>query len=386
MEPRGQVAGTVTSRSTGAPISGATVFVVDRPETEARTDRDGRYRLELPSAGVEVRLDARAPGFRSVTGAGNELGDDGRVTPAPDRTVNQDVSLPDALYVAGVAMDPDGVPLPEVELWATMEHADGGYGILAQFRLGADGRFALYDFPLEPPEGDQGRLRLLHPDHPRLLVADLYELPPGELARLRLSFARGLRLTGRVVSAAAEPRAGVMVEALFDDDDQRKATLTDGDGRFDLRGLPAARCRLRAHDLPHREKVVRELLLDRDQEDLELPTEPLPPAEHPHRAMVLGMMVCDLTPALRDEYDLDSDHGVLILDPGDEPETLGLGDLREGDCLLNVNGCRIRNVLELVAALRDGRAGCQVLFESRRLRWLGTQTQCLQRPAGEVGS
>jgi N-acetylneuraminic acid mutarotase len=110
--PHGEVAGTVTDSSTGAPLAGATVTAGD---TSATTAADGTYDLSVPTGTYDVT--ATAYGFGSKTVPGVAVADGQKVTesfalaPVPSATVNGTV-VDDSghgwpLYAR---VDVDGVP------------------------------------------------------------------------------------------------------------------------------------------------------------------------------------------------------------------------------------------------------------------------------------
>jgi hypothetical protein len=92
--------------------------------------------------------------------------------------------------------------------------------------------------PVRRPEMPAGRYEFLIdvPDRePARLSA---ELPEGGLqAPIVLRVGRGGTVRGRVVDAADQPLAGVTVRAFGELPVGRRETSTDGDGRFELRGL-----------------------------------------------------------------------------------------------------------------------------------------------------
>lgn len=66
---------------------------------------------------------------------------------------------------------------------------------------------------------------------------------------------------------------------------------------------------------------------------------------------LLGLRVADLTPELAAVYALGVPDGVMILDPGQDPERLDIGVLAEGHCFNRVGHERIHNTRELVARI-----------------------------------
>ena len=87
---------------------------------EARTGKDGRYKIQLPlKSATTVSFDALKPGFRSSSGTLQSGGD--RIVRKVDRgtTAHASFVLESALYVAGVVVDEKDVPVPGVRVVAT---------------------------------------------------------------------------------------------------------------------------------------------------------------------------------------------------------------------------------------------------------------------------
>jgi hypothetical protein len=79
---------------------------------------------------------------------------------------------------------------------------------------------------------------------------------------------------------------------------------------------------------------------------------------------VLGMQLADVTPELRSTYDVFSERGALIVDPGKDPDRLNIGRLSEGCSFWKVGNTRIGSVREFVSQIVAETAG-QVAAEYR---------------------
>ncbi len=146
---------------------------------QARTDRDGRYRLELPAT-VEATasIDAMKPGYRSLAGTLMNGGDARKVDVSPGTVAQASFTLPRALYVKGVVVDELGAPIAggRVFAHAGFAHASGGIEITESR---ADGSFEVFNYPLEPMSGGEkfkGNIAFEHPDYIAETIDDIYPM------------------------------------------------------------------------------------------------------------------------------------------------------------------------------------------------------------------
>ena len=387
------------------PLAGAVVRAaipaialrVVRTKTEHRqfdttTDGAGHYRLVLPVSRphTNVTIDVFAPGFRSLAGSFMDGGDYSRVTLAPASEIVSDFHLEEALYVAGRIVDNAGKGLAGASISTIVEDSDG-YGYIADTLSGADGSFEIFDFPLEGPDRGRGGISIEHPSYRTETIEDVYALTEVERKSLRIVMESGRAVKGRVVRPGRAPVAGIMVEASFADPTFRKAVVTDRNGEFAIMGLPDAKCTLLAFSAGQRAKAVQHLELNRDYDDLTLQLAPLPACRSESSVRVLGMELVNLNRELSDAYELSSETGVLVLDPGTNCKRLGLGDLTPGDCFFIVGDSRTASVREFLVALLqhagradDGSGECRVVYEFRRVSSIGTQTTFMDLTADDL--
>jgi beta-lactamase regulating signal transducer with metallopeptidase domain len=374
-----KVAGRVLARETQRPIAGALVRVaVPAAEMrltrclskeitqengtksdiyEARTDRNGRFEI-LVSAGPgrdTASVDALARGYGSAAGTFHSGGDNWHLTqlsltgPSAGACSNLVISLPRAIYVAGVVKDHQGVPLGGVGVHGQTRFGRASWGI-ASTRTDELGRFEIFDFPPQLRSGETAQLTFTCPTAVPVTVNDLYDLGAEKLATLEVALPRGCRITGVVWDAGGRPAPSALVEAV--DGVPFRDTTSDSNGRFELAGLRPGPISLRAHALAIDQKAVLPLTLtDRDEnvtlrlKHLEL-TNPLRPVT------LWGMQLVDLTPEVKDIYDVVvAETGVLILDPGPNHLRLDIGRLQKGYCFWIVGEQRISNVREMIIEL-----------------------------------
>lgn len=71
----------------------------------------------------------------------------------------------------------------------------------------------------------------------------------------------------------------------------------------------------------------------------------------PESVRLFGMKLTDMTPELKTVYDQYQDTGVLILDPGENYQRLGIGELKEGYSFWMIGNKSVKNLREMVAEL-----------------------------------
>ncbi|WP_148598392.1 carboxypeptidase-like regulatory domain-containing protein [Aquisphaera giovannonii] len=364
---------------------------VDCRVLEARSDAGGNYAVEVPglSGRTEVSIDAMKPGYRRLSGTLMAGGDARKVGVTPGEPAEAaPLVLKPALYFRGVVVDEQGKPIPSVDINANAV-VGGGAGGVELLTSRADGTFEVFNYP---PKTDalgkqlgEGPIYFSHPDYLGSHVEDVYALDKTRGESLRVVLPAGRRLSGRVLDDAGKPIAGVMVEASRKDGDGRKATLTDADGRFALRGLVAGISTVTARSLAVHQARSLPVALNGDRRDLELRLRPmaLPAGMKSHA--VLGMRLADVNPEVQSAYGLFFDRGAVILDPGEGHGRLGLGDLAEGCNFWMVGQKRVGSVREFVDQIVAETAGkdldaysVRVVYSFRTVEFVGNNTQYLR--------
>jgi hypothetical protein len=213
LEPGCDVTGILLDRDS-RPVEGADVHgFVREPfaSRETKTDAAGRFVLRgLPMRG---RLELRA-GAHVKTEV--EL-------PAPPLTLLAPPFVELAIEVRSEEDDRPLAPPGAVSIFAP------GFSTRAQLEANGTVRrpempAGRYEFWIDVPDREPARLSA--------------ELPEGGLQTpIVLRVGRGGTVHGRVVDAADKPLAGVRVRAFGELPNRRRETTTDGDGRFELRGL-----------------------------------------------------------------------------------------------------------------------------------------------------
>lgn len=115
--------------------------------------------------------------------------------------------------------------------------------------------------------------------------------------------------------------------------------------------------------------------------------------------LLLGMRVITLTPELKKKYNLFASEGVLVLDPGEDVERLGIGKVQVGDCFIIVGEKKIHDTREMVGEIQrinnkpepkqggmitEGHRGMvRVVYEFKHPGNQGTNTQYLKIPRNE---
>ena len=332
----GQVAvlrGRVTSKD-GVPLTGTRVRVavpatdmrfidVSKPHlvAEAKSDADGRYRLEIPglSGPTKISIDAMMPGFRRLVGTLMAGGDPKDIEVAPGKEAEADLALVNARYYRGIVVDERGEPIPVAQVSANLLIGNGSAGV-ERTATGPDGSFEIFSYPSEfklfGGQPSRGIIFFSHPAYVGTRIDDIDAIEPGQRMSLRVVLPAGVKLTGTLLDASGKPVPGAMVEADLVDHSYRKATVTDAHGRFALLGLKKGLTNVSASALALKQKAGQPMLLLADKVGLELKLRAMDLPGELKKHGVLGMQLADETPSLKSAYDLFHDRGALILDPG----------------------------------------------------------------------
>ena len=361
-------------------------------QLDAKSDANGDYRLEIPgiTKPTTISIDAMKPGYRRLVGTLMSGGDPKDVEIAPGTEATASLILRPALYFSGIVVDQQGKPIPGVEISANVIIGlRMGSGGIERTASRADGTFELFNYPRK--EGALGRelgfgyVIFSHPDYIQYRLKDVYSLAENPRESLRVVLDSGHKMAGMVFDAAGKPVPNAMVEAIRKDWSHRKATMTDANGKFALRGLSDGLTKLSARALEIKQKVDLPMAINGDKIDLEvrLRTMSLPTNLQQHS--VLGMRLADVTPELKTGYDLFNDRGALILDPGKDSDRLKIGQLAEGYVFWMVGNKRIGSVREFVDRILAETAGqnaeeysVRVVYSFRTVDSVGTNTQYLK--------
>lgn len=358
--------GRVTNEA-GEALSGARVRVAV-PETdmrfvdlrkehrlvETKTGNDGRYRLEIPDIvrPTTISIDAAQPEYRRLNGTLMS----GHVTTrktGPGFVAEADISLTPAIYFKGTVVDEQGKPIPGVAISANANSAGGSGGVERTISQ-ADGSFELFNYSAERflVQGAiaNGAVSFDHPDYLESGLADIYTVPERERKSLRVVLRSGRTVAGRVIDATGKPVPQVLVKAALPDNWSRKATLTDDQGRFRIRGLARGVQTLSVQAWKIQQSSSQVLIVIGDQTDLEVRLKAAPIAPGVESHTLLGMKLTDLTPKTQDAYGLwwSRGSGALILDPGRDSERFKAGELRAGNWFWEVGETQVNNVREFV--------------------------------------
>lgn len=394
----------MTSKA-GVPLPGARVRVAipaadmrfDDARTphetfETRADAEGNYRLELPGIAerTTISIDAMMPGFRKLWGTLMAGGDARKIDVVPGKEAEAMLALEPARYISGTVVDEQGRPIPAAQIGAynVFDRGTGGIEITAS---GPDGSFEIFNFSADPG-GFKGRpgkgvVSFSHPDYIAARIEDIDAIEPGRPGGLRIVLPTGRKVAGTVLDGDGKPVPGAMVDAVLDAGSDRKATLTDADGTFALRGLKAGPTTLTARALEVKQKARLPMALDGDKVGLEVQLRAMALPADLKKHDVLGMQLADLTPELKSAYDLFDKRGAVILDPGADFDRLKIGQLAEGYCFWMVGESRIDGVGGFVDRLLAETANAlpaaeefsvRVVYSFRTTEFVGTNTQYMK--------
>lgn len=253
--PRGVVAGRVVDAA-GRPLKGVRVWIKDvgnyprKVVAEGRTDDEGEFHIESPAARVAT-IFAEAEGYAVEYRPEQPL--------FPHATVTlPDIVLHPGRDVTGRVLDPEGKPVAGLELTASLQKHMLGHtieDIIPDFRLttDADGRFLVRHVP--PCTLDA---------FARVTGYEMVEfgerIPAGtgtfEFPDVRLT--ADAPIVGTVKDKSGQPLAGIKVETNHWGE---RTTVTDTDGRFELRGFSADTRPILRIDVPnyvHYDKQIPE--------------------------------------------------------------------------------------------------------------------------------
>ena len=366
---------------------------------EARSDPKGEYRLELSeiTGRTTISIDAMKPGYRRLAGPPMSLSETKNVEIGPGTEAEASLVLKPALYVSGIVVDEHGRPIPGVDIAAyAVAVSARTSGSIERITSRPDGSFELFNYPVQPlvfqSGASKGVVHFFHADYIGRDIDDVYALAPREREALRIVLGTGYRVTGTVLDAAGKPVPRAMIKAIRKDGTHRKATLSDTNGNFALRGLSGGLTLLSARAMQIRQNLQLPMALNDDKTDLELRLKPIPLPAGVQGHDVLGMRLTDVTPELKSAYDLFTDHGALILDPGRDSDRLRIGPLEEGYVFWRVGNKRVGSVREFVDQLLAETAGqnadeylVRVVYSFSRVDLDGSATRRMRLTKDDLG-
>jgi beta-lactamase regulating signal transducer with metallopeptidase domain len=362
-------------------------------QLEAKTNTKGYYRLEIPeiTKPTTISIDAMKPGYRRLVGTLMAGGDAKSVEVAPGTAAEATLILKPALYFAGVVVDEEGQPIRAVQIGANAAFGRGSGGV-ERTASNSDGSFELFNYSVKPfaPDGgvSKGVVFFFHPDYIDRRIDDVYALQPNEREAWRIVLETGHKVTGTVFDVAGKPVPNAMIKAICEDGGHRKATMTDANGKFALRGLSEGPTMFSARALDIKQKVHLPMAVDGDQNDLEVRLKAISLPADLKKHAVLGMQLADVTPQLKSAYDLYFERGAVILDPGKDSDRLNVGRLAEGYNFWMVGNKRVGSVREFVNqiltetggqdAAKNAVRGVRVVFSYSTVDGDGNNTQYLK--------
>ncbi|HUY92419.1 MAG TPA: carboxypeptidase regulatory-like domain-containing protein [Pirellulales bacterium] len=368
----------------------------DHKQFEAISDDNGAYRLEIPgiTEPTTISIDAMKSGYRRLSGTLMRGGDAPRPEVAPGVVSETNLSLHPALYFKGIVVDENGTPIPSVEIGANA-YTSGASGGVERTMSKQDGEFELFNYPDKPftiaNEVAKGGIQFFHPDFVSRSIDDVYSLAENERSAMQVELQRGCKIAGTVRDAKGDPAPQVMVKASRAMGSRLKATITDSNGRFALRGIAEGPTVLSVRALDLKQKTQMSLAVDGDKNDLDVRLQEISLPPNLKSVAVVGMKLTDLTPELRTAYDLWDDRGALILDPGPESERLDIGTLAHGYYFWMVGNEHIASVREFVEQiLAEAEAqtsepySIRVVYSLSSLEFDGTNTQYLKLSKDDI--
>lgn len=370
--------------------SGVEDFPKPKTRLDARTDAKGNYRLEIPglTKPAQISIDAMKPGYRRLSGTLMRGGDARKAEVIPGKVAESSMTLVPALHFAGTVVDEQGKPIPSVQIAAAARSSSASGGIEITVS-DADGAFAIFNYSIKPEtireEVTKGRVSFEHPHYLYETIDDVYALEQDRRTVLRIVLKSGRTIGGTVVDSAGKPVAGALVKATRNDGDYRKGTLSDAEGRFVLRGLAEGVTRLAARSWDIKARRLMPIGATGDKKDVEIRLQPIEMPAGLKTYSVLGMTLADVTPALRDAYELHLNQGAVILEPGKDFDRLKIGRITEGDFFWVVGDGEIRSVrdfLEQLLALTAGQNAdefsIRIVYGFSRVDGEGNNTQYLK--------
>lgn len=299
-------------------------------------------------------------------------------------TTQPDAAIKTFRY-AGDVVDPQGRPVPDVQVIAT--HRDPGgesYGYIATERTDAKGRFSIdRAVALSGAEpawviGDIIRLEFLHKNYTYARLEDLSVLGKPQVTDLHIKLQEGRSVRGRVVDPGNKPVPNASVEITFGKQyELRRAVVSDANGRFEINGLPLLKGELAVLTTEPSQPMMsaaRQITSEMAEAgDVILASIDLPRDSVIHQ--LFGMKLVDVDASVQKSFHLPRAEGVLVIDPGQQSERLDIGKLERGDQFWIVGEQTVKNFEEFKKGLSDGE---RVVYQFRRPDMAGSNTQYIK--------
>jgi protocatechuate 3,4-dioxygenase beta subunit len=284
---RALVAGKVIDAESRRPIEGGVVWNAENPLEGVVTDRAGGFVLSGPQ-GSRMRITAGAPGYLGDRGLEYQFGDDGRHGPT--------LALRPAAVIEGRITDADGTPVAGAEVTIEKKQTPGMMTIefgapSAQARnlSGSRGEFRLS--PIDPEERWAVKVNAEGYAPAEQAVGGLE--PYGTKSGVAITLSRGQTVSGTVVDESSRPLREVAV-SLSPDNTRSMGMMhvmeagdarveytgaTDGEGRFEIEGVPEGTFALEARRSGFAKGTVKGIELESGGEGTDLGEIPLSPGE-----------------------------------------------------------------------------------------------------------
>lgn len=266
------------------PVAGVKLVLFDQvtygDQQEAETNEEGRFDIRHLSPGTYTLMLLRP----DRAGLKMPLEMPAVEIPPTAPTVNLgDLKLPAEGAIEGRVTDTRGKPIEGVEVHVAeapdlesgslnLGEGAGDAQRLPSYRTGPDGSFRAEELE----SGDRFDLHLKHPDYAETTVAGI-EVPTKEPVRIEMK--AGHRLAGQVVDTEGKPVAGASLTWIERSEgiagligSQRPLGVTDAEGRFQVRGLPAGSLDLEVSAEGYQTRWMDSLSIpeDRDLEEMKV--------------------------------------------------------------------------------------------------------------------
>jgi hypothetical protein len=318
------------------------------------------------------------------------------------RAAAQAVKPEESFSYAGDIVDQQGRPIAGCEVVATHRHRDGeSFGYIATVKTDPRGHFAIERAVALSGASPAAvvdaiiRLEFVDKNHAYARLEDLHVFSREQATKLLITLRDGRSLKGRVVDAKGVAVKGASVDITFGRNEElRRGTVSDADGRFEFHGLPAMAGEITVLTTEPSQPMLtaKENIgpAQTDAPDIALAAIDLPPGSTVHE--LFGMKLIDVDATLQKLFHLPRADGVLILDPGADSGRLKIGKLQRGDQFWIVGENPVKDFGDFKNRLADaagppgGKHSVRVVYSFRRADRAGTNTQYLELSDADVAA